>query len=353
MKNSLIIVSFITIAWYNVAELTVLIQVFFKRHSGWYYWALMVATYGIFIHDLGTFFKFYHITNIDILDTILAWSGWVMMVTGQSLVLYSRLHLVVHASWKRWVLVMIIVDGILMHISTGVLTFLTNVSSDPTRWKGPYSVVERIQVTVFFIQEVILSAIYIWRTSGMLRSEGPLFIAHENARGARGRKVLLHTIGINIFIICLEITLIALEFSGLYDIQTSYKGAVYSVKLKLEFSILNQLMNLVKGRLAGTSTTQSKSYANTRPTNRSHLRTGLRDNEEGLPAGAYSRMEDSVAITVTPANEIKLQDLKADAVLKTTTTEVRFEVADNDSVDSGIRGKDLRRSSSENSIIHH
>ena len=39
-----------------------------------------------------------------------------------------------------------------------------------------------------------------------------------------------------------------------YDIQTSYKGAVYSVKLKMEFTILNQLMNLVKGNLReGTS----------------------------------------------------------------------------------------------------
>ncbi|KAF2259048.1 hypothetical protein CC78DRAFT_443329, partial [Lojkania enalia] len=238
------IVAFLTIAWYNVAELTILIQTFFKRHSGFYYYSLLVATWGIFLHGLGMFFKFYRITNSNILNTIVVWVGWIMMVTGQSIVLYSRLHLVVQASWTRWILAMIIVNALALHTTTGVLTFLTNLSKDPKPWKGPYSIVERVQVTLFFIQEVILSGIYIWKTAMMLRSEGPLLNARQNARGDRGKKVLLNTIIINIFIICLEVTLLALEFSGLYDIQTSYKGAVYSVKLKLEFTILNQLMNL-------------------------------------------------------------------------------------------------------------
>jgi hypothetical protein len=217
--NSLVIVSFLTIAWYNVAELTVLIQTFFKRHSGWYYYSLLVATWGIFLHALGMFFKFYKITDSDVANTVIVWVGWIMMVTGQSIVLYSRLHLVVQASWTRWILFMIIGNAVVLHTATGVLTFLTNLASDESRWKvsveagaaslmrlanvvfkGPYSVVERIQVTMFFIQEVILSAIYIWKTTAMLRSEGPLFNAQQNARGSRGKQVLVHTIGINLVI---------------------------------------------------------------------------------------------------------------------------------------------------------
>jgi hypothetical protein len=228
MTNSLVIVSFITIAWYNVVELSVLIQTFFKRHAGFYYYSLLVATWGIFFHGLGMFFKFYNITHIDLLDTIIVYCGWIMMVTGQSIVLYSRLHLVVHAPWKRWILVMIIVNAVLMHITTGVLTFLTNLSGEPNPWKRPYSIVERVQVTVFFVQEVILSSIYIWKTSAMLRSEGPLFNENKNARGGKGRKVLLHTIGINIFIICLEVTLVALEFSGC-KYQSSYLPVAHGI----------------------------------------------------------------------------------------------------------------------------
>lgn len=212
--NSLFVVSFTTLAWYNVVELTILIQAFFKRHSGWYYWSLFVATWGIFFHGLGTLFKLFEITHINILDTIIAYLGWIMMVSGQSIVLYSRLHLVVHAPWKRWVLVMIIVNGILMHGSTGVLTFLTNLSADPGRWRGPYSIVERLQVTVFFVQEATLSGIYIWKTASMLQTDGPLFTEDRNAHGGYGRKVLRNTIWINILIICLEVTLVGLEFSG-------------------------------------------------------------------------------------------------------------------------------------------
>ena len=43
--------------------------------------------------------------------------GWVMMVTGQSVVLYSRLHLVMqNQKVLKAVLMMIIVDGVLVSI---------------------------------------------------------------------------------------------------------------------------------------------------------------------------------------------------------------------------------------------
>ncbi|KAH7115114.1 hypothetical protein B0J11DRAFT_496008 [Dendryphion nanum] len=344
--NSLVIVSFLTIAWYNVVELTVLIHTFFKRHSGFYYYSLLVSTLGIFLHGLGNFFKFYKIINAHTLTTVISYSGWVMMVTGQSIVLYSRLHLVVQAPWKRWILVMIIVNAVVLHVTTGVLTFLTNLSKDPKPWKGPYSVVERVQITLFFIQELILSGIYIWKTTVMLRSEGPLFNRKENARGDRGRKVLAHTVLINLFIIALDIVLIALEFSGLYDIQTTFKTGVYSVKLKLEFTILNQLMNLVKGNLSDHS---ARSYTGG-PAHRSGLRSGVKPSTNlGNSTGAYSKMDDR---RISAQGDIKLHDLKSNDVLKTTTTEVRFERMDDiESVDSESRGKGLRRSSSSEVYI--
>lgn len=48
--------------------------------------------------------------------------GWYCMVTGQSLVLYSRLHLVVRRR-LRWVLGMIILNAIVLHGGTTVLVF--------------------------------------------------------------------------------------------------------------------------------------------------------------------------------------------------------------------------------------
>lgn len=339
--NSIVIASFTTIAWYNVLELTVLIHAFFKRRAGFYYYSLLVATYGIAVHCLGQFLKFYHVGDTghkatDIGYTVVAFSGWCAMVTGQSIVLYSRLHLVVQAPWVRWVLIYVIADGVILHGVTGVLTFLTNCSADPTPYIPVYSVVEKIQVTMFFVQESLLSGIYIWKTSAMLRTEGPLFNANENARGTRGRKVILNTLLMSILIIVLDITTLGLEFAGrksssshqssttnvltppVYDIQTSYKGAVYSVKLKLEFSILNQLMNLVKGALRDTTISSSQHVSKSRPR---HMSRSIRPSELGHSAGAYARMDEEGHTT----GAIRLQDLRAGEINKTTTTEVRIE----------------------------
>ena len=102
-----------------------------------------------------------------------------------------------------------------------------------------------------------------------------------------------------------------------YDIQTSYKGAVYSVKLKIEFTILNQLMNLVQGALRDT--TLSGSHLSTsRPR---HMSRSIRPSELGHSAGAYSRMdEDGHSV-----GGIKLQNLRSGEINKTTTTEVRID----------------------------
>ncbi|KAF2868106.1 hypothetical protein BDV95DRAFT_501226 [Massariosphaeria phaeospora] len=339
--NALVIASFFAVTWYNVAELTVLIHTFFKRHAGFYYYSLQVANWGIFLHALGTFLKIFrineHYSSHTVLNTVIAWTGWVGMVTGQSIVLYCRLHLVVQAPWVRWILVMIIVNGVVLHTSTGALTFLTNSAKNPEPYLGPYSVIERIQITIFFLQEVVLSGIYIWKTAVMLRAEGPIFNKHKNARGSKGRKVLTHTIVMSFIIICLDITLIGLEFSGLYDIQTAYKGAVYSVKLKIEFTILNQLMVLVKGRLRESTFTSVHTGLESQAANQQRTGTQL-----GNSAGAYARMHDSVAGNKISA--IKLKELRDTQVLKTTTTTVEVE-----SMDSG-RAKELRRSSS--SEIH-
>lgn len=47
---------------------------------------------------------------------------------------------------------------------------------------------------------------------------------------------------VNVLIIILDITLVTAECLHHYEIQTTYKSLVYSIKLKLEFAILNQLV---------------------------------------------------------------------------------------------------------------
>ncbi|MCJ1256481.1 hypothetical protein MMC24_004302 [Lignoscripta atroalba] len=228
------IASFTAVAWYNVFELNIQVFMTFKRHRGLYFWSLIISSYGCVLHALGFLLKFFQLTDNDYLSVTIITIGWYSMVTGQAVVLYSRLHLVVRDQRVlRGVLIMIIVDAILFHIPTTVLTYGTN-SHRSNRFTGPFNYVERIQMTAFCIQEFIISGIYVHSTIKLLR---PVY-------HGRTRKVMLQLIWINLIIIGMDIVLLVMEYGGRYEIEATLKATVYSIKLKLEFAVLNQLMTL-------------------------------------------------------------------------------------------------------------
>ena len=158
------------------------------------------------------------------------------MVTGQAFVLYSRLHLVVrNPRTLRIILWMIIFDAFALHVPTIVFTYGSN-SPHPGNWTGDFNVMERIQLTGFCIQEFIIATVYIVATVRLLGS-----IYHSMTR-----KVMLQLLLINCICIGMDIVLIGLEFSNNYVGEASVKPMIYSIKLKLEFAVLNQLMGLTK-----------------------------------------------------------------------------------------------------------
>lgn len=114
-------------------------------------------------------------------------------------------------------------------------------SNNPEIFVEPYESTERIEIIVFFLQETMLSSIYIYETAKLLRS--------GNALGKRQsiRRVLENLILVNILVIMLDTTILVLEFANLYNFQISYKAFAYSVKLKLEFTVLNRLVELTAG----------------------------------------------------------------------------------------------------------
>ena len=157
------------------------------------------------------------------------------MVTGQSVVLYSRLHLVVrNRRILRPVLAMIITNAICMHGPTIVLTIAANTSKDPARWSARLGIMERIQLPMFCIQEFIISTIYIVCTIRLLAS----------TYHTRTREVMRLLVTINAVCVSMDAVLIGLEYSNDYVAETSIKALLYAIKLKLEFAVLNQLMNL-------------------------------------------------------------------------------------------------------------
>jgi hypothetical protein len=232
-------VAFLAIALYNVIEVTFLIFAVFKQRNGLYFWSFIIATWGIAPHGIGFILKFFQVTTLDLLSSTIVGVGWACMVIGQSVLLYSRLHLVVRDKTRiRWVLYMIIFNGIVLGVPLFTLAMGAN-SKQSSRFLPGFLIYDKVQIVVISVQETIISGIYIYQTVLLLGGDGAK--SHKPIQ-----KLLRHLIIVNIVVLVFDITLLAVQFSGHYEIQTTYKTAVYSVKLKIEFSVLNRLVSIIK-----------------------------------------------------------------------------------------------------------
>ncbi|KAJ5789508.1 uncharacterized protein N7518_006519 [Penicillium psychrosexuale] len=228
------------ITWYNAFELMILLFVTFAEYRGLYFWSLFISSSaGLLPYSLGFMLKFFKITeHLPWLPVTLLTIGWWSMVTGQSVVLYSRLHLVLsNQRVLRRVLTMIVINAIILHLPTTVLTYGTNMASDATlgSWTKGYNIMEKIQMTGFCLQEFIISGLYIWETVRMLRLDPD----------RTKRKIQYQLLVINFIIIILDLGLLVAEYLDFYIMETMLKGAIYSIKLKLEFAVLGKLIHLV------------------------------------------------------------------------------------------------------------
>ncbi|KAL4896602.1 hypothetical protein BDV59DRAFT_171050 [Aspergillus ambiguus] len=239
------IATFAGITWYNAIELIVLVFVTFAKYRGVYFWSLLVSSsLGLIPYAIGFLTKFYHLFDTGLAVTFVT-IGWYCMVTGQSIVLYSRLHLVLpNPRLLRRVLTMIIINAILLHIPTTVLTYGSNLASEKAAYINGYNVMEKIQMTGFCLQEFILSAIYIVETIRMLRLDP------DRSK----RKIMYQLVAINIIIIAMDLALIIVEYNNLYIMETMIKGVIYSIKLKLEFAVLGKLVHIVRHHVFKTET---------------------------------------------------------------------------------------------------
>lgn len=204
-----------------------------------YFWSLVISGIGIIPYSIGFLTKYFNILTGPArwASVFLLTIGWYPMVTGQAIVLWSRLHLVVHGErgdkillWTKW---MIIVNAICLHIPTTVLTWGSNANLET--FIDGYNVMEKLQMCGFFIQEVILSSIYIVETIKIL----------QTSVQRRTKRLMRQLVAINVLIIIMDLGLLGLEAASLYIMETIFKAFLYSLKLKLEFAILSKLVHFV------------------------------------------------------------------------------------------------------------
>lgn len=234
---AMLIAAFFALACYNVLEIVISIFTSFKCRHGLYFWSMLIATLGILLHAISVFLRYFTLApNFPM--CVLICIGWYTMVTGQSVVLYSRLHLVTtHSRRCRWVLYMIAFNFCILHVPVTILFLGSNLGVKS--FVTPFNIYERIQLTGFAVQETIISALYIWEAMTDLR---PVL----DMKGSVGQTVIINLIIVNITTVLLDATLLATEYTNNFEVQTTYKPVVYSIKLKMEFTVLNSLLTVVR-----------------------------------------------------------------------------------------------------------
>jgi hypothetical protein len=110
----------------------------------------------------------------------------------------------------------------------------------------PFNIMEKLSISIFTAQELIISGVYLVSAVRILRVGESL-----QRKGVRRRIWML--ILATIAIICIDICVVTLELMFFFGIWGQVKGFGYSVKLKIEFAILNELRASVSGSRHGES----------------------------------------------------------------------------------------------------
>ncbi|KAL8678646.1 MAG: hypothetical protein Q9186_005001 [Xanthomendoza sp. 1 TL-2023] len=282
-----ILVAMLTLAIYMSFLIDIKAFTTFKRRNTIYFWSLLVTSWGIMSHSLGIILKWFVGSCPWYINTAFASFGWWGMVTGQSLVLYSRLHLVVrNPKILRSVLITIIFNFTVFQIPTTILTFGSN-QANPGRWIRVYNVYERIQLIVFTLQEFAISILYIRAAFKMLLPDDP----------SETRITKQFLIYLNVLCIVLDIAFVCEVYSGEWVYKTGTQSLAYAIKLTIEFVVLNNLADVYRlgpgacmacRRRQGSSGQVGPGNARSRPSSHCTVKTWPRVKARGVrPLGSF------------------------------------------------------------------
>ncbi|KAL4809840.1 hypothetical protein BDV18DRAFT_129744 [Aspergillus unguis] len=233
--------AFLAISLLNSLELLVMICWTFQQRRGLYFWCLLISSVGIIPYSIGWILDFWLIAPIGACLPLI-FVGYIAIIPVQSLILYSRLHLVFYyEKFLKILLYVIITYSALLVVSNVTAMFGSTLINEST-WNYTFSITERIQVTGFCVQELFLSLLYMYSTVKLLR------ISPEGK--TRAKRILYELLGINAFTIALDIAIIVTEYLDFYSLQVCLKVLVYSIKVKVEFAVLGRLVAITRTRRA-------------------------------------------------------------------------------------------------------
>ncbi|KAL4910860.1 hypothetical protein BDW74DRAFT_3220 [Aspergillus multicolor] len=244
----LISISFLAISAYNTIELFCWILDFFKRWQGLYFWSISIANLSI-----GAFMVIATCATAQTIKPLAFGIGiafvYPTILISTSLVLYSRLYLITRGRIVKFVFWLIIISSFFIYIPS--ITLLMGAAAGDPRFFGP--ALERFNERYASLgsigRELLICGIYIYES---IRHLKPIM----SMKGRAGRKVLCHLIAVNIAVVLLDLLVIFPLMTTKWHIGQWYRGAgiqygifAQSVKLKIEFSVLNKLVELLEAPL--------------------------------------------------------------------------------------------------------
>ncbi|KAG6988913.1 hypothetical protein G7Y79_00068g096120 [Physcia stellaris] len=229
--------AFLSMTFLLVVEINVQIYHAFKRGKGIYFWAMQIGSVGCFVDAIGTLIKYLlpHSMRLWVLYTLFATVGWAVYTVAQLTVLYSRLHLVMqHEGIQVLVFWMIVIISPILIITDWTTTWPSyNPEGDMSkRWSPAQAVVERICQLGFSGVEVVINIVYAVGIFALLRRRPTV----------RQRRVMLDLIYVNALAVLFDILNIVLVYLNRVGVSHPVQTFSYTLKLRLEFIALNQLM---------------------------------------------------------------------------------------------------------------
>ncbi|KAH7109107.1 hypothetical protein B0J11DRAFT_601989 [Dendryphion nanum] len=240
-----VFVAFASVAIWSTVPLTIRLVTTLKKRSGLYFWSILISSWGLCIRQIGYTAQFLTSTCPWWVSLILGQGGWIAMVTGFNLVLYSRLNLILESyRIRRFILYAILFNGFVWHttmctLSSGVAY---NRNAGPRgrarvpAWTHVIDSLEKAQIVILSGQEITISLLYIRAAYQYLRG--------RFAQPGKIRNAMLLLVLVQVIIISLDITLIVIDCAGYLQLKLFTFSFIYSVKLELEFVVLNQLVEI-------------------------------------------------------------------------------------------------------------
>jgi hypothetical protein len=265
-----------SISWYIGAEINVSLFMLFQQKRGLYFWSCALCSWGIILQPLFILLADFHVWT-DILGAVtVIYLTWLIMVVPQSWVLYSRLHLIVrNQKMLQYIRYILIFNSVVFSVPTVVIGILAQATNINPSLRDHNLVWDRVQLLVFFLQETILSCLYIYETRNHLRitmSLGSSLCSSPTQAEKAKNRVLWNLVNANLLVILLDIVLLGIQFGGdhLFYLQGAFKPCVYGIKLKVEFLVLNQLIESIRARAAPSSYRNNTNPASDDPAMRSN-----------------------------------------------------------------------------------